>query len=141
MADNLGMTIEEIIIIESIIEREVPVTAIEQRPLVASLIYNRLAADMPLQMYSTLVYAVNRRLDMLEVADYNNPSPYNTFRHAGLPIGPISNPGRTAIMAALQPARTNYLFMLVADSETGALRFFTNYGDFAAALEAQNNEE
>ncbi|MCL2376910.1 MAG: endolytic transglycosylase MltG [Defluviitaleaceae bacterium] len=124
LGEALGreLTIEDIITIASIIEREAVVHS--ERPIVAAIIYNRLAAGMPLEMITTVVYATNTRVDMLTPADFQINSPYNTFNRQGLPIGPISNPGLNAIEAALHPADVNYLFKVVNNHEARS-HFFT----------------
>lgn len=119
---DMNLTVEDIIIVASIIEREAVVR--DERPIVASIIYNRLAADMPLEMTTTVVYATNTRADLLTPADFLINSPYNTFNRTGLPIGPISNPGLNAILAALNPANTNFLYKVVNDPEVRS-HFFT----------------
>ena len=131
------VTLAELITVASIVELEAIIHA--ERPLVASVIYNRLAAGMNLEMITTLVYATNRRVDLLTAADHNFNSPYNTFNRAGLPIGPISNPGRGAILAALEPAGTNYLFMLkLAD---GSHIFSETLAEHNAAIATQTGGE
>ncbi|MCL2169689.1 MAG: endolytic transglycosylase MltG [Defluviitaleaceae bacterium] len=122
-------TLEEVIIVASIIEMEAIV--LPERRTVASVIYNRLAAGMNLEMITTVVYAANRRADLLTTADFNINSPYNTFNRAGLPIGAISNPGLSAIEAALNPANTNYLFMLKYDD--GSHDFFETRAEYDTA--------
>ena len=101
-------TLEQIVIIASIAEAEAVVVA--DRALVASVIYNRLAANMRLEMVTTVVYAANTPANLLTPAHFNLDSPYNTFRHNGLPIGPINNPGYSALIAALNPAATGYYY-------------------------------
>jgi len=127
------ITLEQLITVASIVEVEAIVQA--ERAFVASVIYNRLAAGMNLEMITTLVYATNRRVDLLTAADHSFNSPYNTFNRAGLPIGPISNPGRLAIMAALEPAYTNYLFMLKL--EDGSHIFSETLAEHNAAIAEQ----
>jgi len=124
LGQTLGMelTVEDIVTIASIIEREAVVHS--ERPVVAAIIYNRLAAGMPLEMITTVVYATNTRVDMLTPADFQVNSPYNTFNRQGLPIGPISNPGLNSIEAALHPANVNYLFKVVNNREDRS-HFFT----------------
>jgi len=128
-----GMTLEQLITVASIVEVEAIIQA--ERPIVASVIYNRLAAGMNLEMITTLVYATNRRVDLLTTADHNFSSPYNTFNRVGLPIGPISNPGRAAILSALEPASTNYLFMLKLDD--GSHIFSETLAEHNAAIAGQ----
>ena len=138
---DMELTIEDIITIASIIERETIIP--EERPIVASVIYNRLRLGMPLEKISTVVYATNTRADMLTASDFAVNSPYNTFNRVGLPIGPISNPGLSSINAALNPRNTQYLYMVISDPETRS-HFFTNSHEEylqAVARYADNQDE
>ena len=127
------LTIEDIVTIASIVEREAVLQS--ERPVVAAIIYNRLAAGMPLEMITTVVYATNTRIDMLTPADFQINSPYNTFNRQGLPIGPISNPGFNAINAALYPANVDYLFMVMNNAETRSHYFTADRDAYLAAQE------
>ncbi|MDR2183052.1 MAG: endolytic transglycosylase MltG [Clostridiales bacterium] len=127
------LTIEDIVTIASIVEREATVQS--ERPAVAAIIYNRLAAGMPLEMITTVVYATNTRVDMLTPADFQINSPYNTFNRQGLPIGPISNPGLNAIMAALYPANVDYLYKVRNDAEEQTHYFTADRDAYLAAQE------
>ena len=131
--DRFGMelTINDVIIIASIIEREAIVR--EERPIVASIIYNRLMAGMPLEMVSTVVYATNTRRDLLTPAEFQANSPYNTFNRTGLPIGPISNPGINSILAALNPIHTNFLYMVINDHDSHSHFFTASHEEYLAA--------
>jgi len=100
----------QIITIASMIEREARFDA--DRPLVASVIYNRLAAGWALQIDATVLYAKGIWQSSVTTQDRMIQSPYNTYLHTGLPPGPIANPGIKAIDAALQPADTGYFFYL-----------------------------
>ncbi len=84
----------------------------EEKPLVASVFYNRLAKGMRLESCATVIYALGRQTDRLTVQDLKVDSPYNTYLHAGLPPGPICSPGEVALRAALAPAVTDYLFFV-----------------------------
>lgn len=95
----------------SIIEREVRVDA--ERPKVASVFYNRLRQDRRLESCATVLYSQGRTSGELTTADLFTRSPYNTYRHRGLPPGPICNPGRLSLEAAAHPARTDHLFFVV----------------------------
>jgi UPF0755 protein len=103
--------LRQVVIMASLVEREAQVDA--ERPVVASVFYNRLKARRPLESCATVEYALprhkNRRLtyDDLEI-----DSPYNTYRRQGLPPGPICNPGRRSLEAAVFPARTSYLYFV-----------------------------
>ena len=98
----------------------------------ASVIYNRLRTDMPLQIDATIQYALKRPKENLSLADLKVDSPYNTYENKGLPPGPICSPSRESLEAALNPAKTNYLYyVLEADGEN---HFFTkSYDDFLRA--------
>jgi UPF0755 protein len=100
----------QIVTIASMIEREARFQ--DDRPLVASVIYNRLAAGWPLQIDATVLYAKGIWQASVTTQDRMIQSPYNTYLHTGLPPGPIANPGIKAIDAALQPAQTGYFFYL-----------------------------
>jgi len=128
-AAELGFTMDEIVIMASIIERETRIsTDPADRYKFAAVIQNRLAAGRPLEMPSTVVYAVDRPRSLLTQADFNVNSPHNTFIHTGLPYGPICNPGEASINAALNPYPAYYMYALLVDIETGE-HFFTPYAD------------
>jgi len=130
---GIELTIAEIVTIASIVERETTVQS--ERPLVAAMIYNRIAQGMPLEMISTVVYATNTRADMLTAADFNIDSPYNTFNRNGLPMGPIANPGINAINAALHPANVDYLFKVINNQEDRTHFFTADRDAYNAAQE------
>jgi len=100
----------QIVTIASMIEREARFD--DDRPLVASVIYNRLAAGWALQVDATVLYAKGVWQSSVTTQDRMIQSPYNTYLHTGLPPGPIANPGIKAIDAALKPAETGYFFYL-----------------------------
>jgi UPF0755 protein len=121
-----GLTPHDALTIASIIEREASVDT--DRPKVASVIYNRLAINMRLQLDSTVQYALHGKVS-LTLADLQTASPYNTYMNAGVPPGPICNPGIVAIQAAIAPAKTNYLYYILTHKD-GRQSFATNYADF-----------
>lgn len=109
-AEGSGRSLQDVVTLASIVEREALLD--EERPLVASVFYNRLARGMRLESCATVIYALGGDVDRLTIQDLKVDSPYNTYRHTGLPPGPICSPGRASLMAALDPAETDYLFFV-----------------------------
>jgi UPF0755 protein len=109
-AAQAGLTVHEVVTIASIIEKETGIP--EERPLVSSVIWKRLALGMPLQMDPTVIYGVKRFDGKVTRKDLQTPGPYNSYLNRGLPPGPIANPGQPSIMAALEPAKTDYLYFV-----------------------------
>lgn len=107
-ARRAQLTVPQIVTIASMIEREAKVDV--ERPIIASVIYNRLHRNMPLEIDATIEYALPRYKADLSFADLKIDSPYNTYTHAGLPPGPISNPGKASLNAAFHPASTGFLY-------------------------------
>jgi UPF0755 protein len=115
-ANAQGRSAYDIIKVASLIEAEAKVDA--DRPLIASVIYNRLAQNMPLQIDATLIYARNDPNNRsLTNADKQIDSPYNTYLHTGLPPTPIAAVSAASIKAALNPAQTDYLYYVVAGKD------------------------
>ena len=132
VAVRLGLQgdVSHTVVTASLVEKEVHIDA--ERPEVASVFANRLAAGMPLQTDPAVVYAsllAGTWTGVIHQSELPSDSPYNTYLHAGLPPGPICNPGVAAIKAAMHPASTDYLYF-VADAN-GATRF-------AATLDEHN---
>lgn len=113
--------IEKVITVASIIEKEARID--EERSIIASVIYNRMNADMTLSIDATVLYANGYHKDKLYYKDLEIDSPFNTYMYKGLPVGPISNPGAPSIIAALKPANTDYLFYVL---ENDYEHYFTN---------------
>ncbi len=109
-AEEMGRPLAEVVTLASIVEREALLD--EERPLVASVFYNRLARGMRLESCATVIYALGGDVERLTVQDLKVDSPYNTYIHAGLPPGPICSPGRASLTAALYPADTDYVFFV-----------------------------
>lgn len=130
-AKSKNLTLTDVVTIASILEREAKLA--KDFPTVASVIYNRLRAHMRLQLDSTVFYVAPEGTAKLSNNDLFNPSPYNTYRHAGLPPGPISNPGIEAIKAAAHPSQTKYLYYVLT-SKDGSQTFTTTYKDFLVAV-------
>lgn len=115
-ARELGMSIHEVITFASIIEGETSWDS--ERDTIAAVYHNRLKKGMRLQADPTVQYALPGEPRRLFYKDYDYDSPYNTYRHSGLPPGPINSPGRASIVAALFPADVDYLYF-VATGEGG----------------------
>lgn len=125
-AQELGMSVRELITLASIIEREAQVS--EDRPVIASVFYNRLKIGMPLQSCATVQYVLGEQKPVLSIEDTRIESPYNTYLISGLPPGPIASPGAESIQAALYPADTQYLFFLAKGD--GSHAFSETYQQF-----------
>jgi UPF0755 protein len=125
-AQALGYTPEQILTVASILEYEG--SRAEDYPKIARAIYNRLKQGMAIQSDATVAYANNLEGTVWTTdAERNNPSPYNTYVHTGLPPGPIGSPGEKTIEAALNPADGPWLYWLVVNLRTGETRFNTTY--------------
>jgi UPF0755 protein len=127
---GLASDVPRTVILASLVEKEV--SQDNERPLVAGVFFNRLAKSIPLATDPTVIYAAlldNRWGGTIHASDLQSPSPYNTYRHAGLPPGPICNPGMAAFHAVLSPAKTDYLFF-VSDAQ--------GHSRFAASLKEHN---
>ena len=127
-ARALQLTRHEVVTLASIIEKETGVAA--EQSIVSSVIHNRLKLGMKLQMDPTVIYGIPNFNGNLTKADLERPSPYNTYLNYGLPPGPIGNPGKGAIEAALFPATTQFVYF-VADGSGG---------HFFSATLAEHNE-
>lgn len=126
-AERNGITLHEAVTIASLVEREA--RADEERPLIAGVIYNRLNISMPLQIDATIQYALGENKPEIYYKDLEVDSPYNTYQNYGLPPGPIAMPGRSSLLAAVNPADTDYFYYVAKPDGTHA---------FAATL-AQHN--
>lgn len=129
-AQSKGLSRHQIITVASLIEKEAKVP--EERALIAAVIYNRLAKNMPLQIDATVQYALPQRKEALTNEDLKIASPYNTYQHLGLPPGPIASPGLDSIKAALAPAPVDYLYYVLTSAD-GHHTFTNNYNDFLKA--------
>ncbi|MFA7405991.1 MAG: endolytic transglycosylase MltG [Pelobacteraceae bacterium] len=106
----------EIVTLASIIEKEA--VSADEKPLISSVFHNRLRIGMPLQSDPTAVYGVRAFSGKVSKADILRPSPYNTYLNKGLPPGPIGNPGIDAVQAAMNPAKTDYLYFVARQDGT-----------------------
>jgi len=129
-AQSKSLTKHDVVIIASMVEREAQVAA--ERPLVASVIYNRLKQGMPLQIDATVKYLLPEGTTRVLYADLEIDSPYNTYKYPGLPIGPIASPGLDALKAAAAPADTKYLYYVLT-GEDGSHTFAETYAEFLRA--------
>lgn len=141
-ASERGMTIREIMTLASMVEEEARIA--DERPVIASVFYNRLERDMKLASDPTFVYAAILANDY--DGNVNNPkhrsrlSPYNTYAFAGLPPGPITNPGWKAIEATLEPADTDYLYFVVNGTE-GRHKFSRTAAEHEEAVQEYRRQQ
>lgn len=130
MAHSTGYSTHELLTIASIIEQEARLE--EERATIGGVIYNRLNGNMRLQMCSTVQYSLNKRKATLTYEDLQKESPYNTYLHNDLPIGPICNPGEACLKAAIFPEEHDYLFFVLKDSEAGTHAFSRTIAEHTA---------
>jgi UPF0755 protein len=121
-----AQTVESIVILASMVEREA--NRDSDRGNVCSVYYNRLARGMALGVDATLLYALGRLTPEPTYAELQLTTPFNTRNHVGLPPGPISNPGKAALLACINPPQTAYLFYFT--DRNGTTHFETNEQDF-----------
>lgn len=139
-AQQIGLTSDyhQTVTLASLVEKETPIDS--ERPLVASVFENRLAKEMPLMTDPSVIYAAlleGRYRGTIYQSDLQAESAYNTYRHAGLPPGPICNPGVKSLMAAMHPAQTNYLYFVAASADpSGQSRFSATLEEHAKDVEA-----
>jgi UPF0755 protein len=142
-AKKLGMEVDgaprgdvaKVVTMASLVEKEVHIDS--ERPLVAGVFENRLAAGMPLQTDPAVIYASLLRgtwTGVIHQSELHSDSAYNTYAHAGLPPGPICNPGMAALRAAQHPAKTDYLYFVATAS--GATKFASTIEEHNANVEA-----
>ncbi|NLN07421.1 MAG: endolytic transglycosylase MltG [Firmicutes bacterium] len=116
-AAELGLDLHTVLTMASLVEREGRVAG--EFPLIASVIHNRLAKDMLLQVDATVIYALGEHRTVVLLEDLEVDSPYNTYKYKGLPPGPIASPGKAAIMAVLYPAESDYLYYVAKNDGSG----------------------
>jgi UPF0755 protein len=126
-ARALGRTPEQVVAVASLLEKEAKLR--DDFPKVARVIYNRLAKGMPLQLDSTVNYVLKQRSGHLTTAQTRIESPYNTYRHTGLPPTPIDSPGQIALEAALAPAAGDWVYFITVD-KSGKAAFTSSYQEF-----------
>jgi UPF0755 protein len=134
-AAQLGLTenVRQVVTIASLVERETAVDS--ERPLVASVFENRLAKNMPLNTDPAVIYGLELTghwRGAIYQSDLTRNTPYNTYLHTGLPPGPVANPGIPSLRAAMDPAKTNYLYFVAASLDA------QGHSLFASTLDEQN---
>lgn len=130
-AEELNMTIDQVITLASIVEREAKLDS--ERKIISGVFHNRLKKNMMLQSCATVQYLFKEQKEVLTFKDLEIESPYNTYKHAGLPPGPIASPGLKSIEAALYPEDVEYLYFVAKDD--GSHVFTKTYSEH---LNAQN---
>ncbi len=130
MARARGTGIREAIIVASLIEKEARVPA--ERKRIAGVIYNRLAIGMPLQIDATILYSLGEHKEQISYQDLKVNSPYNTYLHPGLPIGPIACPGTASMQAALNPEK--HAFYYYVSQGNGSHYFSKTYAEHQNAI-------
>jgi UPF0755 protein len=144
-ARSLDLSPRQVVTTASLIETEAKLA--DERPIIASVIYNRLEKGMALAVDSSIIYASKlegkwRNDGKVYRSDVERRSPYNTRLHPGLPPGPIASPGRSSLEAALNPAQTDYLYYVREPSRNdGAHNFYSNEKDFDLGVQALRNWE
>lgn len=114
--EQLNMTLEEVVTLASIVEKETGCA--RERPIIASVFLNRLEREMRLESDPTVIYGMADFDGNLKRKDLSNKTPYNTYQISGLPPGPIANPGIDAIRAVVNPADTDYLYFVSRNDGT-----------------------
>lgn len=135
-AEKLGLSVQELITLASLIEKEAKDDL--ERALIGGVLLNRLNVGMCLQCDATVQYALPHRKPRLTYSDLKIESPYNTYLHPGLPPGPIANPGLPSIEEAASPAKTNYFFYVAKPDGTHI--FTETYQEHLQAIEEARRE-
>lgn len=128
-------SIDTIIKIASLVEKEAKLD--NERPIIASVFYNRIKVEMPLQSCATIQYILPNHKEVLSIEDTKIDSPYNTYLYPGLPPTPICNPGKAALIAAVRPGQTKYLYFAVA--KNGSHYFSKTFSEHQNYLRNKNN--
>ena len=136
-AKSKNLTVYDVVTIASMIEEEAGLDG--QRDLVAAVIYNRLREGMPLGIDATIRFATGNYTEPLTESELAIDSPYNSRTNAGLPPGPIANPGLDSIEAAAHPAKTDHLFYVTTPGACGKLTFAETEAEFEKAVEEYNS--
>ena len=132
----LAMSRHDVMALASIVEKEARLP--EERPVIAAVYLNRLKAGMLLQADPTVQYALGKHVARVLYKDLEVESPYNTYKHTGLPPGPIASPGKPAIVAALNPANVPYTYFVAHPD--GHHEFTTNFTAHTIAVRGARRE-
>ncbi|WP_062293398.1 endolytic transglycosylase MltG [Demequina phytophila] len=124
---------EQVLTVASLVEREAKLD--EDRPIIASVIYNRLDQGMKLELDSTVKYLTQTEGVWTSDDERATDSPYNTYMYEGLPPGPIAGAGEASIEAAVNPAETDYLFFVTVNLDTGETKYASEYSDHLANVQ------
>ncbi len=130
LAAGRDMTAQEVLTVASLIEREARVDS--ERPLIASVIYNRLDIGQKLEIDATIQYMLGEQVDRVLYRHLEIDDPYNTYIYEGLPPGPICSPGLACIDAALSPADTDYFYYRTKNDGSGEHNFAETYAEHLA---------
>ncbi|HEX3438363.1 MAG TPA: endolytic transglycosylase MltG [Pseudacidobacterium sp.] len=135
---DLTQNYHSVVTLASLVERETPIG--DERPVVASVFVNRMNKNMPLMTDPSVIYAdllEGRYRGTIYQSDLDGDSPYNTYKHTGLPPGPICNPGIASLKAAMSPAQTPYLYFVAASADpSGNSRFATTLEEHQKNVQA-----
>ncbi len=137
-AEKSNYSMDQLITIASIIESEI--MAADERNIASGVIYNRLDMGMKLQMDATVQYAQGSRKEVVTYDDLSIDSPYNTYKITGLPLGPISNPGKASLIAAVTPEDHDYLYYVLKDRTSGEHFYTASYNEFLNAKEKYKSQ-
>lgn len=131
-ATGRGLSLNEFVTLASMVEREARVA--DERPIVASVIYNRLERGMRLEIDATIEYIIKENRPRLLNRDLEIDSPFNTYKNAGLPPGPIASPGLASLQATAAPADTKFIYYVLTGAD-GSHTFTETYEEFLIAKE------
>jgi len=143
VAGQIGLkgNLHRVVTLASLVERETALDA--ERPLVASVFENRLAKNIPLMTDPSVIYGLE--LDghwrgVIHESDLTRDTPYNTYLHTGLPPGPVANPGLRSLKAAMEPAKTKFLYFVAAGADPqGGSRFASTAAEHARNVASYRN--
>ncbi len=130
-AEAIGWTTNQVVTLASLVEKEAKPS---EHELIAAVFHNRLRQGMPLQSDPTVIYGIKPMGSKITKADLKNDHPYNTYRHRGLPPGPIASPGKASLVAAVNPADVDYLYFVAKND--GTHHFSSNLRDHNNAVNA-----